>query len=127
MSSVHSWNWRKILQLRSVAYNFVENRNGVECWRFQGSKYSTALIWNELRPKKEKNEWSRLLWTSLSIPKYVIVSWMTVLNKLPTMDRMLEWGLEIDGKCRLCQDGMESRDHLFFGCSFAKEVWRSVL
>ena len=67
------------------------------------------------------------MWTSLSIPKHVIVSWMTVLNRLPTMDRMLRWGLEIDGKCRLCQDGMESRDHLFFECSFAKEVWRSVL
>ena len=88
-----------------MAYNFVENKNGVECW--------TTLIWNELRPKKEKKEWNRLMWTSLYIPKHVIVSWMAVFNRLPTLDRMFVWGLEIDDKCRLCQDEWSLRSPLF--------------
>ena len=80
------------------------------------------MIWNEIRPKMGKKECHRLLWTSLIIPKHVIVAWMAMLNRLPTMDRMIAWGLEVDGVCRLCRNGMESRDHLFFDCSFSKEV-----
>ena len=74
-----------------------------------------------------KKEWHRLLWTSLIIPKHVIVAWMAVLNRLPIMDRMIAWGLEVDGVCKLCRNGMESRDHLFFDCSFSKEVWGAGL
>ena len=40
---------------------------------------------------------------------------------------MIAWGLEVDGVCRLCRNGMESRDHLFFDCSFSKEVWGAGL
>ena len=28
-----SWNWRKLLQLRSLAYGFVEWKDGVEVWK----------------------------------------------------------------------------------------------
>ena len=50
-----------------------------------------------------------------------------MLNRMPTLDRMISWGLGVDGNCKLCQNGMESRDHLFFECSYSKEVWQSVL
>ena len=65
-------------------------------------KYSAAMIWNEIRPKHDKRDWHRLLWTSLYIPRHAIVSWMAILNKLPTLDRMISWGLVIDGNCKLC-------------------------
>ena len=92
------------MQLRDLAYSFVEKRNDVEVWRFHGSKYSAAMVWNEIRPKMGKKEWHRLLWTSIIIPKHVIITWMTVLNRLPTMYRMIAWGLGVDGVCRLCQN-----------------------
>ena len=81
------------MQLRSLAHSFIEMRNDGEVWKYLGSKYSVAVIWNEIRPKQDKKEWHRLLWSSLMIPRHVIVTWMVILNKLPTLDHMSSWGL----------------------------------
>ena len=126
-SQTHSWNWRKILQLRNIAQRFVENRDGVEIWKCLGRKYSAAAVWQEIRLKKEKKDWHRVLWASPSIPKHVLITWMAILNRLPTMDRLEAWGMEVVALCRLCHTGSESRDHLFFCCSYSMSIWKEVL
>ena len=50
-----------------------------------------------------------------------------MLNRLPTLDRLAAWGLNIARTCKLCLADMETRDHLFFGCNFSKEVWQVIL
>ncbi|XP_038994912.1 uncharacterized protein LOC120119092 [Hibiscus syriacus] len=52
---------------------------------------------------------------------------MVILNRLPTKDRLIRFGLEMDNGCIMCGNGLETRDHLFANCSFAKEVWDAVL
>ena len=52
---------------------------------------------------------------------------MAILNRLPTKDRLISWGLTIDGDCKLCQIEPKTRDHLFFGCSFSRGIWRTIL
>ena len=56
-----------------------------------------------------------------------MIAWMALLNRLPTLDRLAAWGLVVSGTCRLCQETMETRDHLFFRCRYSKEVWKAVL
>ena len=123
----NSWNWKKLLQLKSLASRFVEWKDGVEVWKFSGSKYYVTKVWEEIRPRQERVDWHRLLWTPFAIPRHIVITWMALLNKLPTMDRLAAWGLEVSGICQLCQDGMESRNHLFFGCSFSRGVWKTIL
>ena len=118
---------RKFLQLRIITYNFVEWKDGVEVWKLGGSKYSTIVVWSEIRPKMEKKEWHRLVWSSLCVPKHAVITWMAILDRLPTKDRLISWGLTIDGDCKLCQIEPETRNHLFFGCSFSKGIWRTIL
>ncbi|CAN6836259.1 unnamed protein product, partial [Brassica oleracea] len=36
---------------------------------------------------------------------------------------MISWGLSVPPTCLLCNLGDESRDHLFFSCSFSWELW----
>lgn len=36
---------------------------------------------------------------------------------------LASWGLEIPGTC-LCQNEFETRDHLFSGCHFSKDIWK---
>ena len=67
---------------------FIEMRNGVECWKFQGTKYKIADVWESIRPKKDKVSWSKLLWNPFVLPKHVIIAWMTIQNRLPTKDRL---------------------------------------
>ena len=44
------------------------------------------------------------MWSYLSIPKHVVIAWMAILNRLPTMDRLMAWGIGVGGTCRLCLD-----------------------
>lgn len=68
-------------------------------------------IWNGIRSKEEKVPRSKLLWFPFHIPKYSIVAWMAILNRLPTKDRLLATGMQIDGSSNLCHAKMETRDH----------------
>ena len=61
MSANCSWSWKKILQLRSLARQFVVWKDGIEIWPLAGSKFSVAEVWKEIRPKREKVTWHKLL------------------------------------------------------------------
>ena len=122
-----SWNWNKLLKLRGLAQQFIDRREGKDYWKIPGNKYKAATVWEVLRPKKEKNVWHRLIWGSFVVPKHAFIAWMAVLNRLPTMDRMIKWGIELECCCSLCKQVEESRDHLFFECPFSKEIWKQIL
>ncbi|WZZ13587.1 hypothetical protein YC2023_106676 [Brassica napus] len=65
---------------------------------------------------------------SRSTPKNATLVWIAVHNNsLCTGDRMLKWNSHAVTKCWLCNDPMETRDHLFFTCSYSEEVWRKVI
>ena len=53
-STSNSWNWRKLLQLRTWANRFVDWQNGTGVWKMQDDKYKAVVVWNEIRPRKDK-------------------------------------------------------------------------
>ena len=70
-------------------------------WKVTETRFSIAKIWKVIRPTKEKVSWHKLLWSSLNIPRHAIVVWMAILNRLPTKDRLISWGMEIGrASCR---------------------------
>ena len=52
---------------------------------------------------------------------------MTILNRLPTMDRLMIWVIGVGGTCKLCLDEMESREHMFFGYLYSRSIWEEIL
>lgn len=86
-------------------------------------KYSTNLIYNLVREAAPVVTWHKEVWFSGGIPKHKFLTWLMTLNRCPTKDRMLQWGLQTDGSCILCGGNNESRDHLFFQCIYSSEVW----
>lgn len=70
--------------------------------------------------------WLKAVWTSRGIPKQNFLAWLVVLNRCPTRDRMLGWGLQTDPACLLCNSAAESRDHLYFQCAFSYAVWEAL-
>ena len=115
-----------MLKQRALASEFVECVNGEERWKIPG-RYKAAAVWSSIRPKQEKVAWHKLVWFSINVPKHSFISWMAILNRLLTRDGLREWGVQVEESCVLCQIGLESRSHLFFGCSFSKEIWKRVL
>ncbi|PWA38637.1 hypothetical protein CTI12_AA579480 [Artemisia annua] len=49
-----------------------------------------------------------------------------VSKRLSTQDRLCNWGISAPNMCMICQNGLESHDHMFFGCSYSWNVWRKL-
>lgn len=99
----------------------------VYLWRGQTggfvSDFSSHVKWNRLRTTAPMVPWYEVVWFKEDIPRCSFVTWLAMLARLPTRDRLLSWGLKVPGSCVLCADGIESHDHLFFNCPFAVGIW----
>ena len=51
---------------------------------------------------------------------------LAVRNRMSTMDIVALWCQGLDTTCVLCKSAAESRDHLFFECSFSTQVWEYI-
>lgn len=51
------------------------------------------------------------------------MSWLALLRRLPTKDRLRRWGMDVSVTCVLCSTGIETHHHLFFECPFSSSVW----
>lgn len=67
-----------------------------------------------------------MIWFPSHIPKCSIITWLAVLNRMYTEDRLVLFGTKATSLCSLCP-GSESHDHLFFNCPYTAQVWGSVL
>lgn len=65
----------------------------------------------------ERVTWIRLLCNNRATPKNKFILWLTLLNRLATLDRISKWNTNCDPVCKLCNEHHESVHHLFFSCS----------
>ncbi|KAL9817159.1 putative reverse transcriptase zinc-binding domain-containing protein [Arabidopsis thaliana] len=85
--------------------------------------FSAAKTWLALHPCGVPVSWHKSVWFKDRIPKHAFISWVVTWNRLHTRDRLRSWGLGIPPDCVLCNGHHESRDHLFFECSYSQAVW----
>jgi hypothetical protein len=60
------------------------------------------------------------------MPKLKVFEWLLFMDRLNTKDIMARkcWQIEGAVNCVMCNNlQLETRDHLFFGCEFAKQYW----
>lgn len=95
-------------------------------WTIDGKlwlKYQTGAVYKLLKSHGQLVPWKKAIWNSGGFPRHSFQAWLVTLNRLPTRDIMISWGLSVPPTCLLCNLGDESRDHLFFSCSFSWELW----
>lgn len=93
----------------------LSNEEDASDWLIDGvpqSKFSSQVIYNEIRPQNPIVTWHPIVWFKRGILKYKTLTWMTMLNRCPTRDRLLSWSLQVDPACLLCNNSPESRDHI---------------
>ncbi|KAE8701642.1 PHD finger family protein [Hibiscus syriacus] len=56
-----------------------------------------------------------------------IVTWMAILDRLPTREKLIRMGITTEGSCTLCNDGLETRNHLFADCAMVDSLWNRIL
>lgn len=87
--------------------------------------FSFSKTWDRLHPSPPPVSWFNSVWFKSRVPKHAFLTWVSVRNRLPTRNRLLNWGMNIPSTCLLCDADNESRNHIFFTCSYAKDVRES--
>ncbi|XP_039069137.1 uncharacterized protein LOC120215551 [Hibiscus syriacus] len=111
-----SWNVKRILKMRNSAFPL-----------FSSGFHQVKEIWGKIRLQGQKVYWHRLVWYPMHLPKHSLISWMAILNRLPTCDRLQRMGLVTAGLCVNCRVFNKSRDHLFSQCPLSIELWKYVI
>ncbi|XP_071695244.1 uncharacterized protein [Rutidosis leptorrhynchoides] len=64
-------------------------------------------------------------WYKFLPRKVTVFLWRFRLDSLPVRWLLSSKGIDINSiVCPVCNNGVETRDHLFFGCSLASNLWR---
>lgn len=111
--------------LRRVGGEMNDQTEDTSLWR-RGSGYkdtfSTYETWCLIRETKSEQNWASGIWFSNATPKFAFISWLVMLNRMSTLDRVAQWSQGVDTTCLLCKNDVETRDHLFFACSYSSQV-----
>ncbi|XP_039043787.1 uncharacterized protein LOC120183068 [Hibiscus syriacus] len=86
---------------------------------------SVRSVRDAIRVKRPLVIWQKIIWFPLHISKHSLISWMALLDRLPTKDRLLRMVIN-DCQCMFCDDPLETRDHLFLHCPMADYLWNSI-
>ncbi|KAG7587049.1 Reverse transcriptase domain [Arabidopsis thaliana x Arabidopsis arenosa] len=118
---------RDCLPPSSIVDLQVDARDDVYLWKIGDRQatnvFSTANTWAHLHPPGISVDWHDSVWFKGRIPKHAFIAWLISRNRLLTRDRLIRWRFNVPPTCLLCNQLDESRQHLFFDCSYAAEVW----
>lgn len=91
-------------------------------------EFNVKNVWEAIRVEGNTVPWANLVWCSFCIPKHAFMLWLAFGKKLKTQDKMKPWdGLaKISNVCQLCQQVLETHEHIFFKCPFSKMVWSEL-
>ncbi|XP_048604173.1 uncharacterized protein LOC106408189 [Brassica napus] len=89
-------------------------------------EFSTQETWHFLRDKKPLCSWAPGIWFSQATPKFAFMAWLSVRERMSTMDRVVKWSRGSNDMCVLCHNAQESRNHLFFECDLFAQVWEFI-
>uniref|UniRef100_A0A803Q8J2 Reverse transcriptase zinc-binding domain-containing protein n=1 Tax=Cannabis sativa TaxID=3483 RepID=A0A803Q8J2_CANSA len=72
---------------------------------------------------QNRDPYSKAIWSFLSLPKHQFILWQIVNSHLLTRDNLSKFHIPLESRnCPVCEDHLESHDHLFFSCAFSRRV-----
>jgi hypothetical protein len=120
----HEFN-HHINQIRST-----RNTDGKDLWSYSwGPNFSANKIYKLHFEYIQAPPFTPWIWKSKCTPKFKTFFWLLANDRLNTKDLLLRKSFELNdnGLCCLCNDGLlETRDHLFWKCSFSLQCWQSI-
>ncbi|GFY93985.1 hypothetical protein Acr_09g0004310 [Actinidia rufa] len=132
----NSWRWpsansQQMMELiASTPYDLspIDSNNDVALWiQSSSGSFSINSAWDLWRQRKPIVEWRYLIWFPGHVPRWSVIAWLAIKERLSTRDRIIREGMGGDPICILCTNDLESHDHIFFNCPFSTEVWGNIL
>jgi hypothetical protein len=113
-----------LIESNPTASDVVDTRRFV--W---GDRYTPSKYYNFLFSRVPQDVALKAIWDSRALLKLKVFLWTLMIDRLNTRDIMLrkQWNIESSPECSMCNAlVLETRDHLFFDCEFAKACWDSI-
>ncbi|PNX71213.1 ribonuclease H [Trifolium pratense] len=93
------------------------------------SGYHAAMEWNHLRHNQVSSNaiatdltWQNL-WKLKIPPKHATLIWRILNHSLPVRSSLSSKGIQCNPTCPRCNTSLETIDHVFMQCEWAKVVW----
>ncbi|GJX96283.1 putative RNA-directed DNA polymerase [Tanacetum coccineum] len=123
---VKSCEEKKITEKKEIFELCLSNAEDRWSWSLSGHgeflvKSASEVIYKHvLITSSTPTRWSKVLPIKLNV-----FMWCMLLNKLPTRSNLAIRGLDVPcSLCSNCRMGVETRDHLFFVCPMALDLFR---
>lgn len=71
--------------------------------------FSTYETWMLLRESKTQCNWARGVCFSQATLKFAFMAWLSIRDRMSTLDRVARWSQGLDDMCVLCKNAPESR------------------
>ncbi|XP_059302048.1 uncharacterized protein LOC132053979 [Lycium ferocissimum] len=72
-------------------------------------------------------EGKSLMFNNDARPKAKFTMWLHLHGRMRIANKLLQWGMDVNPICSLCQSHNETRKHLFVVCEYTRNVWKKVL
>lgn len=89
--------------------------------------FISGQVWNNIRISKPTWSVPNILSHRTALPRHSLTSWLFVLNRNPTLDRLHSWGYDIGKTCILCGLHEETRNYLFLDCHYSLYIWKDLM
>lgn len=114
------WNTLRDFQLTEVEDKTIWR------WTPDGS-YSAKSAYSMLHTGSTPFLGHKLIWKTWAPLKIKIFPWLAFRRRHWTGDRRRRHGLDAHEACYLCDQGLESIDHILAQCPVTREIWHHVL
>ncbi|XP_074360957.1 uncharacterized protein LOC141701195 [Apium graveolens] len=122
-----SSNHVDIIEVRNIANSVRICRSDVISWDgLLTRNIKITNIWDSVRASNALVPWSDFVWNSFSVPKCSFITWLAILNRLLSKDRMVSFGMQVDPVCILCYNDCESIHHIFSNCPYFDLVRKAL-
>ncbi|XP_050222168.1 uncharacterized protein LOC126672261 [Mercurialis annua] len=98
--------------------NWKGMRNGI---------FSVNSAWRNLAAVENQVSWNKVVWYPGMIPRHSFVTWLAIMGRLNTNDKLMRWGVIQSNVCSLCNTHTETIGHLYFDYSFSANIWSNIL
>jgi hypothetical protein len=120
--------FQELAQIQSYMQGLGADPNALDTRIFPwgSTAYTSAKFYNFIFDQAPRDLTLQSIWKSKCLPKVRVFTWLLLKDRLNTKDPMhrKNWKLDDGPACVLCAiQAPETRDHLFFQCSFAVSCW----
>lgn len=113
-----SWGWRVIRKPKENFKMAYRNNN----WVDDMTLYNVQLGYCWLAGELTIVRWHHWIWNSLNVPKHSFIAWLTAMEKLKTIEKLMNAGICENQDCMLF-DKAQTHVHTYFSNVNIVELW----